>query len=333
MIENYKISVIVPIYKVEKYIERCATSLFEQTIDNIEYIFIDDCTPDKSMEILRLVIEKYRIRLAEEKKVVRVMRMPTNSGLPAVRRHGIIHAKGDYIIHCDSDDWVDTNLYELLYNRAIETGAEVVICPVIEEWGERTASIHMYEDLGDSCQMVLKNWYKNCVQMYTVNKLVRASVYKDNHILPYEGISMWEDNGLMFRVFYYASGLAHINNSSYHYRKENENAITYNYGRGAIDQMIKCASLLYDFFSTKIDFKEYEKTALSIKFLSRINLITTSFKDLKEYYRLYPESSVIISSIGENAFSKNGIIRFRFVKYHFAWLFVLIFKMYSWINK
>ena len=126
-----KVSVLVPVYGVEKYIERCTRSLFEQTLDDIEFIFVDDCTPDRSIEILKSVIEKLRLRFAEKKYNVRIVRMPTNSGLAAVRRHGIQLATGDYIIHCDSDDWVDVTMYEKMYNKAIEEEADMVVCDYI----------------------------------------------------------------------------------------------------------------------------------------------------------------------------------------------------------
>jgi glycosyltransferase involved in cell wall biosynthesis len=87
-----KVTVIIPIYGVEKYIERCATSLFKQTLDDIEYIFIDDCSPDNSVNILKQVLEKYPHR----QKQTTIYSMPTNSGLAAVRRHGINSAGGVY---------------------------------------------------------------------------------------------------------------------------------------------------------------------------------------------------------------------------------------------
>ena len=327
-----KITVIIPVYKAEKYIEKCAVSLFKQTLTDIEYIFIDDCSPDNSIKILNAIIEKFRLRFAKENKVVKIMRMPSNSGLSAVRRHGIIHAKGEYIIHCDSDDWVDLNLYESLYNKALETGAEIVMNPVTEEWKDYSEA-HELGELGNNCQAVLRNWYQNSVQMYTVNKLVKRSVYDDNDLLPYDGINMWEDNGLMLRVFYYAKGLAQIDNATYHYFRGNENAITYGYNRNAVNQMIQCADYLYSFFQDKPDFSEYKRTALAIKFFAKVNLVTNSFRDLKEFYQLYPECNIIIPHIGRNAFSYKGYIRFKFVKYHLAWLFVLLFKMKSWTSK
>ena len=79
-------------------------SLFKQTLNDVEYIFIDDCTPDDSMSVLQTVIEKFQSRFTKEKKIVKIESMPTNSGLAAVRRNGMNIATGDLIIPCDSDD-------------------------------------------------------------------------------------------------------------------------------------------------------------------------------------------------------------------------------------
>ncbi len=123
-----KVSVIVPMYGVEKYIERCARRLFEQTLNDIEYLFIDDCTLDKSVDILKHVLEEYPKR----KSQVILHRMEKNCGLAAVRKWGVLHATGEYIIHCDSDDWVDVHMYEEMYNKAIVEDADVVVCDYAE---------------------------------------------------------------------------------------------------------------------------------------------------------------------------------------------------------
>ena len=102
-----KVSVIIAIYGAERYIERCAVSLFEQSLEDIEYIFINDCTQDRSIEVLESVIERYSHR----KDQIKVVNMPINSGQAAVRRRGIELATGQFIIHCDSDDWVDSSMY------------------------------------------------------------------------------------------------------------------------------------------------------------------------------------------------------------------------------
>lgn len=323
-----KVTVIVPVYNVASYIERCAVSLFEQTLHDIEYLFVDDCTPDNSIAVLQSVIEKYRLRFAEENKEVRIMRMPTNSGQAAVRRHGIIHATGDYVIHCDSDDWVDSDYYEKLYNEAIRTDADIVVGGIRDEYKDYGVTRPMSK-LPSNCREILVNWYKDSIGMYTWNKLVKRSIFLTNNIQPFTGVNMWEDNGLMFRVFYYAKKLSQIDGSVYHYNQANVNAMTHGYGRKAVDQMIRCATLLEIFFSEKSDFGEFKNTVYALQLLAKLNLVTTRFDWLREFYQLFPESNQIIHSIGLNAFSTRGKIRFLFVKYHLGWLFVLLFKLKS----
>ena len=112
-----KVSVCIPIYGVEKYIERCARSLFEQTMtDDIEFIFVNDCTPDRSEQILLATLEDY----PQRKKQVKILHHAENQGLTGARSTAVKAACGDYIIHCDSDDWVDPALYETMYRTAVE---------------------------------------------------------------------------------------------------------------------------------------------------------------------------------------------------------------------
>ena len=94
------VSVIIPVCKVEPYMARCARSLFGQTLDDIEFLFIDDCSPDRSIDVMREVLAEFPAR----KDQVTVFRMPRNSGQAAVRMQGIALARGEYVIHCDSDD-------------------------------------------------------------------------------------------------------------------------------------------------------------------------------------------------------------------------------------
>ena len=118
------VSVVVPVYSVESYIARCVRSLFAQTLKDIEYIFIDDCTPDRSIEVMREVLKEY----PERKEQVLVYRMPQNSGQARVRMQGISLATGDYIIHCDADDFVDVQAYETMYRKAVSEDCDIVTC-------------------------------------------------------------------------------------------------------------------------------------------------------------------------------------------------------------
>lgn len=117
-----KVSVIVPIYGVEKYIERCARSLFSQTLDDLEYIFVNDYTQDNSMAVLQRVIDEYG------PLNVKIINHQHNKGLPQARKTGIDAATGEYIANCDSDDWVEPEYCEKLYKIAKDAGADMAIC-------------------------------------------------------------------------------------------------------------------------------------------------------------------------------------------------------------
>ncbi|MCF2644220.1 glycosyltransferase family 2 protein [Prevotella stercorea] len=217
-----KVSVIIPVYGVEKYIERCARSLFEQTLDGIEYIFVDDCSPDKSIAILENIIKEYQPRLKKEHKNVRIERLSKNCGLPNVRRYGINLATGDYIAHCDSDDWVDVHMYEEMYNKAIEEDADVVVCDFCstdcenEQYSKGLISKERENVIVD----VLLWRIAGCLW----NKLVRRKEYTD-HDLNYPTHNMGEDAALIVQILWNAKRISYLPEPFYYYYM-NQTSIT-----------------------------------------------------------------------------------------------------------
>ena len=115
------VSILVPVYGVEKYIEKCAVSLFEQTCNDIEYVFVDDCSPDNSIGILEEVRKRY-----PERDKVKIIRHDRNRGLAAARKTALMASVGDYVIHVDSDDWVSPDMVATLAEQAMKTGADLV---------------------------------------------------------------------------------------------------------------------------------------------------------------------------------------------------------------
>ena len=114
-----KVSVIIPVYNVEIYIEKCINSLINQTLKEIEFIFVNDGSPDNSVSIIKKYQKKdKRIKLLEKE----------NGGQASARNLGMKHAKGEYIAFVDSDDYVKENMYELMYNRAKKDNLDIVMC-------------------------------------------------------------------------------------------------------------------------------------------------------------------------------------------------------------
>jgi len=128
-----KVSIVIPVYKAEPYIEKCVHSLFNQTLDNIEFIFVDDCSPDNSINVMKRVLSQYPNRTAQ----VKVVRHDINQGVAVARQSGVDVASGEYIIHCDPDDWVEFDMYETMYTEAKVKDADIVGCNFVQEYSSK----------------------------------------------------------------------------------------------------------------------------------------------------------------------------------------------------
>lgn len=316
------VSVIVPVYNVAPYIEKCARSLFEQTLQSLEIIFVDDCTLDDSIELIKKILDEY----PERKDLTKFLKQPKNSGTANARKRGMLESRGMYIIHCDGDDWVDTDLYEKMYRNAIENVSDIVICDLIQEF-KQNAIPQILQQLPTSGKEIIKQFHLFPISMYTVNKLVKRDISITNNILPWDGLNMWEDMGLFFRLFYFANIVSQIHGPMYHYNRTNENAVTANYGIKQVNQMIEIARRVDEFYSTKVDYNDFETSLNVLKYLAKLTLVTDSFKNYKRYKTIFRESNKVASKIPLTSFSKKGRVRYRFVKYGFAPLFIILFKI------
>ena len=214
-----KVSVIIPVYNTEKYIERCAVSLFEQTLDDIQYIFVDDCSEDQSMNELYKVLERYPKR----REQVTFCHHEKNLGLPAARRTGLAKAQGDYVIHCDSDDWVDKDAYRLMYEKALDEGDDIVSCgwyisndnTILAESNDTYINPIPGGIVGDILTQRYSSW--------VWNKLVKRSLY--DQILFFPTKNVLEDMCVVIQLYYYSAKPSILNQSLYYYYF-NPNSIT-----------------------------------------------------------------------------------------------------------
>lgn len=244
-----KVSVIVPVYGVERFIARCAESLFNQTLDSIEFIFIDDCTKDNSMQILNEIIDHNRLRIAEMKWTVKTMRMPTNSGLPAVRRHGIQLAKGDYVIHCDSDDWVSPYMYEKLYNKAKNENVDIVYCDYYKSDGEKTTYITQNEN---GTFMLGPLW----------NKMVKRELYQNEIDYPTENKA--EDGAIMLQLSFHAKSRGKVEEALYYYYQNPDSICHQNSEEASMNRLHQ------ECVNTDLRIKFLEKKGISYKYKDEI---------------------------------------------------------------
>lgn len=249
-----KVSVLVPIYGVERYIERCARSLFCQELEDMEYIFIDDCSPDKSMDILGRIIEEFRSCIIEKNWIVRTERMQTNCGQAAIRKYGIQLATGDYILYCDSDDWIEKDMILDMWNLAEKDDLDVVVCDY--SLVKKNETIRCIGSSNCDATAYLKDVLSAKFSWALWNKLFKRSLFNNEMILPSDGMNMGEDMVLVIQLLYYCKTMGYIPKAYYNYC-ENPESITQSSNIdkivGGYVQCVANVSVLESFFCDKED--------------------------------------------------------------------------------
>lgn len=243
--QNICVSVLVPVYNVEQYIERCARSLFEQSYDNIEYVFIDDCTPDNSISILNDVIKEYPNR----KKSIRIIKHDINRGLAAARKTATLCAKTEYIFHIDSDDYLELDCIELLCNMAAKTNADMVISDFNLVYLNKKKPI--ITNISGSSIEVAQKFYIREYPAFIWGKLIRRKIIIDNSIFAREGLNISEDYVVIPRIAFYSNKIVKVDAVLYNYIKYNENSYTIRFDEKAIKSTIEAFKILSSFFLSK----------------------------------------------------------------------------------
>lgn len=214
-------SVIVPVYGVEKYMERFADSLLGQTYGNIQFVFVNDGTKDSSIALLEDLIDRKYSHLKDRIVIVH----KENAGLPAARMTGMYHAVGDYILHVDSDDWLETDAIERIAAVAADTGSEIIYFDFYKEYFWRSKLDREREyDAGSRMKFICR-MFNYRAYGYVWNKCVRRSLYERcRPRFPSHG--MHEDIFLMSQLLYHARSIVHLPEALYHYRRDNPGSIS-----------------------------------------------------------------------------------------------------------
>lgn len=209
-----KISVCVPVYKVESYIERCARSLFEQTYEDLEFIFVDDCSPDGSIDILKRVVCDYPAR----REQVRIIRHDHNRGLIMARQTAMAAATGDFLAHCDSDDWIDVDLYATLAAAQQADDLDVAICSIVKEFDDRSELLKAEDGEVRTGLSFFTEYASDRLVTPVWNKIIRRELVSSKPLdLPSE-IAIGEDICFSVQVLGRAARVRKVSGPKYHYR-------------------------------------------------------------------------------------------------------------------
>ena len=228
--DSKKISIIVPVYNVEKYLPKCLDSLINQTYKNLEIICVNDETPDNSLQILEDYARKdNRIKIVSQK----------NQGLSGARNTGAKYVTGEYIMYVDSDDWIELDTCEVAVNKAVENDADIVLWSYVREFADLSLPKKIFDedeivfDEADVKYKLHRRLFGLCDEELRVienadsvvtawGKLYKSGLILNNHIDFVDTKLIGTEDALFnINVFGYAKKAVFINKCFNHYRKDN----------------------------------------------------------------------------------------------------------------
>ncbi len=284
------ISVIVPIYNVERYIEESLRSLFTQTkTDGVEFILVNDATPDGSMMVARGVIAEY------PDLAITILDKPKNEGLAAARATGLSDAKGEYILHVDSDDWCEPTMLEELHRAAQEHDVDVVMCDYLYAFpnGKEvyTPSLNTTTSTDYVALLLGGELHENvwC-------KLARRSLYTQHPLRIVSGIDVWEDLLHSIQLLHFAEKVYYLPKAYVHYRV-NPLSLTNQINPKAMKNIEEAVTEVTRFLTEQQVVAHYN-TALMHRKISAKNLLIkgSTGEEQRNYAKLYSEATPYIMS-------------------------------------
>lgn len=301
---NPLVSIIVPVYNQEKYLSICLDSLINQSLSEIEIICVNDCSTDKSLNILN----EYS---AKDSRVI-VINLPKNVKQGGARNAGIQVAKASFLGFVDSDDWVSLDMYEKLYNRAIKDNADIVCSNYYQYFNEATICLQENCDsniLAKSQDEINKYFIMNGLRLWT--NIIKRKIFSDNDLMFPEEI-FYEDNAIGSIVYLSSKKVVKEESAYYYYRCDNVSTTRSQNNYRFYDRLVTSKLFLtnmkergyYDRYKLEIDFRFTE--------LFFINSIFGSFSRFDSPEKIYiskiiEDMKLILPDFKNNKYYKSKI--------------------------
>ena len=307
-----KVSILVPIYRVENYIERCAVSILNQSYDDLEIIFVDDCSPDNSMQVLNKVIKKYPKRISQ----IKIIKHNENKGLAEARKTAVNAATGQYVFHLDSDDYLELFAIEYIVKNSKLGFYDIVMADFTHIYNNKTKRYQRKKET--SITDLICNIIKRKQACNIWGNLIRKELY-DNLDIP--KINNGEDYVTMPRLLYKSNNIDILNVSIYNYTHENQHSFQFNrLNQRNVADRISAVNYLENYFLLN---SSNDSIIEAIK-ISRLFLLSLSIMAVKHVSEFR-----YINDLGlmKNSNLKQINIKYRFILYLYkikAYNFILL---------
>ena len=233
---NIKLSVIVPVYNVDKYLERCLNSLVNQTLKEIEIIIVNDGSTDNSQKICEEYARKYsQVKLINK----------NNEGVSKARNIALKEVKGEYLTFIDSDDWIEKDAYEIMYNEAKKKNADIVQCTFREVMEDGTIYVlnkfnQNKEYIGED---ILREFLLGNINAVVWDKIYKTSIWIDNNIVFPEDLKLVEDQLPTCQVLYNSEKYIVLKDVLYNYYRRLDSCTISNFSAKNMDMITSMQSI------------------------------------------------------------------------------------------
>lgn len=304
-----KVSILIPIFNVSDYIEKCAESLFRQTFKEIEFIFVNDASQDNSIDKLAKIISLF----PEREENIKIIQNDLNQGSAFTKNRALNEASGDYISFVDSDDYIERDMIEVMYQKAIDENADIVVSDMIMEYPSHTEILidHLSDNDNERFRDIILN---NDSHTFLCNKLARRELYLRQDCRAPQGLNYYEDRHIMSRLYYFAEKIVKVNRAFYHYVQYNSLAITKSKIKMHFENVVTFWNLFDEFLKEHNEFEKYEPTLALPKAQSKVRLLidTNSLHLRKEYADIFlKEEKQCFSSFRNGEKLMLLLVRFR----------------------
>lgn len=243
------VSILIPVFRTQDYIIKCLSSVSNQTYKgDLECLIVDDCGKDNSIQLVKEFIASYVGNIRFD-----IIHHTFNRGLAAARNTAIENARGEYIIHLDSDDWLEPDAVENLVKKQIETNADIVSGNAIAHYSDREEL--MREPEYTDRLLMMRHMVELTMDHVIWRRLIRRSLYVNNRIKCVEGVNIGEDHHTLPLLIYYAENCVKLEAVVYHYNCQNVNSYMRKTDYSHLVKMMKSdlasINILLQFFEDK----------------------------------------------------------------------------------
>lgn len=287
-----KVTVIVPFLNAQDTLERCVTSIMSQSLKEIEVVFVNDGSHDRSADVLNKTLQKYPHRVDQTFLIY----YPIRHGLHHANHSAMMKATGKYIIRCDADDeFSSPDALRLMVEAAERDNAEVVAAPYIKIEGDKESIQKPSPAFPDI------NRIKIHTRNYTLwNKLIARKLYFDNDIFPLNGVDCWDDLILVARVLALRPKVTVIDTPVYrYYLNPNVRSLSRSARDTQLRQHLLAALMLEEWFTLYYPDNRYEPFLDRLKLIAKVKFLRGKHKDVDKWKKTFPEVNSRIMSITE----------------------------------